>query len=110
MKDRFIASRMMFNWWGNSFILTYFQKVDDPANRRLIEMVIDTENIRANGFKANQQIADAKMTFSAAENPITGLLDGTIKFHQYLTTFTPAKNIENVLEFDVYALQKALGN
>lgn len=110
VKDRFIASRMMFNWWGNSFILTYFQKVDDPANRRLIDMVIDTENIRANGFKANQQIADAKIMFSAAENPITGLLDGTIKFHQYLTTFTPAKDIENVLEFDVNALSKALGS
>jgi len=27
-KDRWIGVRRFFSWWGNSFILTYFQKVD----------------------------------------------------------------------------------
>lgn len=109
VKDRFIASRMMFNWWGNSFILTYFQEVDDPANLRLIDRIVDTENIRANGFKGKQQIADAKITFTAADNPITDILGGKIQFKQKLTTYTPAKEIVNTLEFDPTALQKALG-
>jgi phage tail sheath protein FI len=109
VKDRFIPVRRMFNWWGNSFILTYFQKVDSPMNRRLIETIVDTENIRANGYKARYQIADARIEFKAADNPITDLLNGHIRFKQYLTPFPPAEAIIDVLEFDPYALAASLG-
>jgi phage tail sheath protein FI len=98
----------MFDWWGNTFILTYFQKVDSPLNKRLIEAVVDSENIRANGFKARYQIADAYIEYSVAENPVTDLLNGKITFHQYLTPFPPAETIMNVLEFDPVALTTAL--
>jgi phage tail sheath protein FI len=109
VKDRFIPVRRMFNWWGNTFILTYFQKVDDPMNRRLIETVVDTENIRANGYKARYQIADARIEYRVEENPVTDLLNGIIRFKQYLTPFTPAETIIDVLEFDPNALAAALG-
>jgi phage tail sheath protein FI len=109
VKDCFIPVRRMFDWWGNTFILTYFQKVDDPMNRRLIDTVVDTENMRANGFKERLQIADAKIHYFAAENPVTDILDGKIRFHQYLTVFTPAETIINVLEFDPNALTASLG-
>lgn len=108
VKDRFISVRRMFDWWGNSFILTYFQKVDDPMNRRLIEAVVDSENIRANGYKARFQIADAKIEFNIDENPETDLLNGQIRFKQYLTPFPPAEAIINVLEFDPNALVASL--
>ncbi|MFT5871112.1 MAG: phage tail sheath protein FI [Clostridium sp.] len=107
-KDRWIPVRRMFDWWGNSFIMTYFQKVDDPMNRRLIEAVVDSENIRANGYKARFQLADAKIEFNIDENPTTDLLNGTIRFKQYLTPFTPAETIINTLEFDPTALVAAL--
>ncbi len=109
VKDRFIPVRRMFSWWGNSFILTYFQKVDDPMNTRLIESIVDTENIRANGYKARYQIADARIEFLADENPTTDLLNGKIRFHQYLTPFPPAETIIDTLEFDANALTTALG-
>lgn len=64
VKDRYIPVRRMFIWWKNTFILTYFQKVDDPANYRLIETIVDSENIRANGFKGRGQIADARIEFN----------------------------------------------
>lgn len=108
-KDAFIPVRRMFDWWGNTFILTYFQKVDDPMNRRLIESVIDSENIRANGFKARQQIAGARIEYIEDENPATDLIDGKIRFHQYLTPFPPAREITNVLEYDVDTLTAVLG-
>jgi hypothetical protein len=108
-KDSFIPVRRMFVWWGNTFIETYFQRVDDPLNRRLIENVVDSENIRANGFKARQQIAGARMEYLEEENPLTDIIDGKIRFHQYLTPFPPARSITNVLEFDPYALQAQLG-
>jgi len=109
VKDRFIPVRRMFSWWGNSFILTYFQKVDDPMNTRLIEAIVDSENIRANGYKARYQLADARIEFIADENPVTDLLNGKISFHQYLTPFPPAETIVDTLEFDANALTTALG-
>lgn len=108
-KDRFINVRSMFNWWGNSFILTYFQKVDNNADYRLIESIVDSENARANGFVGSGQVAGAKMAFRRVDNPITSILDGTIKFDQKLAFWTPAKDIVNVLEFDPTMLQEAMG-
>ncbi len=106
VKDRYIPVRRMFIWWKNTFILTYFQKVDDPANYRLIETIVDSENIRANGFKGRGQIADARIEFNIDEN--LDLTNGIIRFRQYLTPFTPAETIINTLEFDPNALTEAL--
>lgn len=108
VKERFIAVRRMFNWWGNTFILTYFDKVDDPTNYRLIDSVVDSENIRANGFKALGQIAGAKIEFRQDQNPITSLLNGKIQFIQKMAAFTPAEHIVNVLEFDPRILEESL--
>lgn len=108
-KDTLIPVRRMFDWWGNTFIRTYFQKVDDPTNLRLVDNIVDSENIRANGYQAKQQIAGAKIEFNHDENPLTDIIDGKIVFHQYLTPYPPARSITNILEFDPYALQAALG-
>lgn len=108
VKDRFIAIRRMFNWWGNTFILTYFQKVDDPANYRLIESIVDSENIRGNGFQALGQIAGATIEFRREENPVTNILDGRIQFLQKVAFFTPGEHIVNVLEFDPTILTNSL--
>ncbi|WP_404427304.1 phage tail sheath family protein [Ureibacillus chungkukjangi] len=107
-KDRFIALRRMFDWWGNSFIQTYFEKVDNPTNTRLIESVVDSENIRANGFKAKGQIAGAKIEFNQQDNPISNVLNGKIQFSQKMAFFTPAEFIENNLEFDPNMLSSAI--
>lgn len=108
VKDRFIAIRRMFNWWGNTFIQTYFDKVDDPTNFRLIESIVDSENIRANGFKARSQIAGAVIEFRQEDNPVTDLLNGRIQFIQKVAFFAPAEYIVNVLEFDPTILTNAL--
>ncbi|MCM1295494.1 MAG: hypothetical protein NC311_08110 [Muribaculaceae bacterium] len=108
-KDRFLSCRRYMNWRANSFILTYFQKVDDPMNRRLIEAVVDSENVRGNGYVAIGAAARDEIVFNEDENPTSALLDGRITFHQYMTPFTPAEDIEDIIEFDPSALSSALG-
>jgi len=107
-KDRWIGVRRFFTWWGNTFILTYFQKVDDNTNYRLIQSVVDSENIRGNSFQARGYCAGAKIQFLSGENPITDILNGTIRFHQMLAPYTPAEYIENTLEFDPSMIETAL--
>ena len=93
---------------SNTFILTYFQKVDSPANKRLIEAIVDSENVRGNGFVARGVCARYEITFNEDENTTADLLDGKITFHQYITPFTPAEDIEDIIEFDPDALSAAL--
>ena len=106
-KDRWFCCRRFFSWWGNSFILTYAQKVDNPANRRLIESIVDTENIRGSSYVPDK-CAGIRIEYIPEENAITDLIDGHLKFHQYLAPYVPAEDILNTLEFDVNALQEAL--
>jgi len=109
-KDMWFCCRRFFSWWGNSFILTYFQRVDDPANPRLIETIVDSENIRGAAYVSAGKCARAEITFSMDENPVTDLINGKLTFHQYLTPYPPAEDIHNILEFDPQALPAALGS
>ena len=108
-KDRWFCCRRFFSWWGNSFILTYFQKVDNPMNPRLIETIVDSENIRGASYVSQGKCARAEIVYNADENPVTDLLNGKITFHEYLTPYPPAEDILNILEFDPNALSDALG-
>ena len=108
-KDRWICCRRFFSWWGNSFITTYFSKVDDPANYRLIESIVDSENVRGNSLVSQGKCAGIKMIYNQEDNPIENIVDGRIVFRQYLAPYTPAEDILNILEFDVSMIQAALG-
>ncbi len=107
-KDRWFCCRRFFSWWGNSFILTYFQKVDDPMNRALIESIIDSENIRGNSYVARGKCAGAYIEYLESENPVTDMLNGKMTFHTHLAPYTPAEDILDILEFDPDALKAAL--
>lgn len=108
-KDRWICCRRFFSWWGNSFITNYMAKVDNPANYRLIESIVDSENVRGNSLVSQGKCAGIKMVYSKDDNPIGNVLDGRIVFRQYLAPYTPAEDILNVLEFDPSMIEAALG-
>ena len=108
-KDRWIPCRRFFSWWGNSFITTYMTKVDNPANYRLIESIVDSENVRGNSLVSQGKCAGIKMVYSKEDNPTEEVLNGKIVFRQYLAPYTPAEDILNVLEFDPSMIETALG-
>ena len=100
VKDSFLCVRRMFNWHASTFIQTYWAKVDKPINKRLIQTVIDSENIRLNGLVAQGALLGGRVEFLESENSTTNLLDGIITFHTYLTPPVPARVIENTIEYD----------
>lgn len=109
VKDRFIVCRRVFNYHDNIFKLMYFDKVDDPANFRLIEAIVDAENLNLSTLASLGRIAGGKISFNRDENPIEQILDGHIRFKRTLSPFTPAKVIETVTEFDPTLNSAALG-
>ena len=108
-KDRWWAVRRFFDWDGNNFIQTYFQKVDKPGNKRLIQSIVDSQNIIGNGYVARDYCAGYRVEFRSDENPVTNLLAGHLTVHTYLAPYIPAEYIENIREYDVDALESAIG-
>lgn len=108
-KDRWICCRRFFSWWGNNFIMTYLEKVDNPANYRLIESIVDSENVRGNSLVSQGKCAGIKMVYNVEENQMANVMNGKIVFRQYLAPYTPAEDILNVLEFDPSMIEAALG-
>lgn len=101
VKDSFIAVRRMFDWDEQTFILTYWQKVDQPLTRRLVKSIVDSEQIRLNGLVSRGFMLGAQVKFLEAENPTTDLLQGIIRVHKYITPPVPAQVIESIEEYDV---------
>ena len=108
-KDRWIACRRMMSWYRNHFILTFKEKVDDPAEPRLIESVVDSENLYLNSLTQTGDIAGGNIEFNEKENPTSSILNGKIVFHTRIAFWIPAEYILNEIEFDPMILQSALG-
>ena len=106
-KDICISVRRMFNWQGNTFILTYFDEVDDPMNLRLIENIVDSENIRCGAFVPDYW-GGASIEYLEDDNPETDILAGRITFRQHISPYTPARTINNILNYDTATLRAAL--
>lgn len=109
LKDRWINCRRAFSWWGNHFITTYRDQVDDPADYRLIESLVDAENIRGNSYVQQGKFAGIRMEYHKEDNAVDDLLEGKIQVRQYLAPYTPAEYILNILSFDPALLENALG-
>ena len=100
IKDAFISIRRMFCWLNNTLITTFWSRIDDPMNKRLISTIVDSANIWLNGLTAKQYILGGRVEFREDENTITDLMDGIINFHVYYAPPPPARDIEFVQEYD----------
>lgn len=109
-KDRWIGVRRMFNWYSNSFILRFLDSVDDPANAKLVESFIDSENIAGNTLVAEGKLAGAHFEYRKEDNTVSQIMnEGKIVFRERIAPFTPAEYIENILSFDPKMIETALG-
>ena len=99
VKDAFIPVRRMFNWIGNTLVVSFWSKIDDPMNKRLIESIVDSANIWLNGLTARGALLGGRVEFLEAENPTTDLLDGKIRFHNYMAPPPPAREIDWIQEY-----------
>ena len=109
VKDYFLCINRMFGYIAQTVTLTFWNKLDSKMTRRLIDCIIDTVNIWLNGLKTAEHILGGRIEFSEAENPLTDLMAGKMKFHIFVTPPSPAKEMEFVLEYDADYVSAALG-
>ena len=98
-KDTFLSVRRMFDWVGNTLILTFWQKIDDPTNRRFIDSIVDSANIWINSLTP-EYLLGGRVEFRREDNPTTDLMDGKVKFRVFMTPPSPAREIEFIQEYD----------
>ncbi|WP_110933812.1 phage tail sheath family protein [Paenibacillus bouchesdurhonensis] len=99
-QNAFIPVRRMFDWWNNTIILTQWAYVDEPANKRLVEAVVDSLNIRLNGLMASGYILGGRVEFNKEDNPPDQVANGKLKFRTYITPPSPAQEMEYTVEYD----------
>lgn len=106
-KDVFVNIRRFYSWYENHLVVDYFDMVDGPINPKLVENIVDNENVVLNGYAS----AGACLRGEIAASPLNTketLAAGKIFFDVILTVPTPAKEIRFTVTFDPEALMKAL--
>ncbi len=103
--ETLIPITRMFDWVGNTVIKTFWQKVDRPMNRRLVDSIIDSANIWINGLVSREYLLGGRVEMLDAENPLTDLMAGICRLHIFLTPPSPAQEIDFILEYDASYVQ-----
>lgn len=101
-KDIWFVVRRMFSWQGNNFINTYFSKTDRPNNPRLVENIVNSENIRMSAFVPDK-IAACVMEYLAKDNPTTSIIGGFMNVRQRFAPYAPAQVIKDLISYDTAA-------
>ena len=97
--DMFIPVRRMFDYIGNTVVLTIWQEVDEPGNRRLIDAVVNSLQLWLDGITATGALIGASIAFNQSENATTEILNGHYVFHIYIAVPTPAEWLDFRIEY-----------
>ena len=107
VKDYFIPVSRVFDFVANTLIVTFWDQLDTPMTRRMVDSIVDSANIWLNGLTGDGVILGGRVEMLAEENPATNLMAGIVKFHVYITPPSPAQEIDFTLEYDVSYLEEA---
>ena len=99
-KDNFISVRRMFNFVNNTLIINYWSQIDEPANRRLIDSVVNSANTYLDGLTNRGALQGGRVEFVEDDNTTSDLMDGKLKFRVYICPPSPAREIVFVQEYD----------
>ncbi len=108
VKDQFIPISRMFDWVGNTFIRTFWSKLDKPMNRRLVDSIVDTCNIWLSGLVGTERLLGAKAEMIPEENDLLDLMAGILHIHVYITPPSPLQQCDFILEYDTSYVEPAL--
>lgn len=96
------------NWYEVHFLMQYKEKVDDPYDPRLIENLVDSENLYLNGLTSAGYIAGGVISYDEEENTTDSMLDGNMIFRTRIAFWVPGKYINNKIVFDPDILASAI--
>ncbi len=107
-KDMFLSIRRFFNYAAANFVLNNQRKLDKPMNKKLLQSIIDNENMKGTAYVSNGVCASYSIMLDPNGNTDADLAAGRISFYMYCTPFPPMKLVKNTMEYQANALSEAL--
>ena len=92
IRDRYICNRLMANWYKQYFVTQYKTYIDRSNTVRMIENLVDSENVHLNSLVSGGYIAGGKIEY-IQDTDEEELLTGHNKFLITLAFWTPAEYI-----------------
>ena len=105
----FIPVARMFDWVGNSMILTYWSRIGGKLNRRLCESIADSASIWMNSLTAAGHIYGGRVEFNESENTDENIMAGVLRPHIYMAPVSPLVEVDWIQEYDSSYVSSALG-
>ena len=91
-----------------SFVLDNMSKLDKPMNKKRLQSIIDSENMKGSVYVSTEVCASYSMKADPDRNTTAELVAGHYSFYQFCTPFPPFKQINNTMEYEAGALTSAL--
>lgn len=107
-KDCFLCIRRFFNYSWVRFVLNNRGKLDKPMKPRMLQSIIDSENVEGAKYVSSEVCVSYRMIADTEKNTETELVGGTYHFYQYVTPYPPMKAVKDTQEYEVAALKSAL--
>ncbi len=107
-KDAYLCVRRFFNHTWTNFVLDNQSKLDKPMNKKRLQSIIDSENMKGSVYVSTEVCASYSMKSDADLNTEAELVAGHYHFYQYCTPFPPFKQVNNTMEYESGALSSAL--
>lgn len=100
-KDRFIPIRRVFQYVKNDFLVFCDPRIDNPINKRQLEGLLNSYNMRLQGFTGVGMVNSASVALDADLNTPANLLDGKVFIRTLIAPPPPMEVVQNVFEYDV---------
>lgn len=107
-EDTLIPTSRMFAWIGNTLVRTFWERVDKPLSRVLIDTIMDEANLWLNGLFGEGKLLGASVEAPAEENTAESLAEGILHFRVTVTPPPPAQEISFTIVYDKSAIASAI--
>lgn len=107
-KDRFIPIRRTFNYVRNDFMRYAAPRVDMPINKRQLDGLVTSYNMRLAGFKGRGLVNSARVFIDFERSTPEQLLAGIVWVGVAISPPPPAEQIQAVFEYDVKGFTDSL--
>ena len=107
-KDRFIPIRRVFQYVKNDFLVFGEPRIDNPINKRQLDGVLNSYNMRLQGFTGAGMVNSASVALDAGLNTPASLLDGRVFIRTLISPPPPMEQLSNVFEYDVAGFTDSL--
>ncbi len=103
LAKKFICTNRMMQFLCNKFVKMYFDYVDRPISRVLIDAIVDDYNLYLNGLANAGAINSGEIAYVEANNSAADLIAGGFRLDCKTASPVPAQQINMVSEFSVEA-------